>query len=158
MHTSTIFDQTDRSGTGPALCYDGTGLITGVLSCNDIVSEFDNGMTNVLQQRLSDKQPIHFMPTAVSDEAEYINGVSNYILRVSGCLINGQKAIVNVMGIKPFFDVVVPEEIPLSMFKTKLVKMISNILGSTSKFGIGNKNLGFFICRTGFNSGLIIIN
>ncbi|CAI2199253.1 371_t:CDS:1, partial [Funneliformis geosporum] len=46
------------------------------------------------------------MPTAVSDEAEYINGVSTYILRVSGCLINGQKAIVNVMGIKPFFDVV----------------------------------------------------
>ncbi|GET01101.1 ribonuclease H-like domain-containing protein [Rhizophagus clarus] len=40
------------------------------------------------------------------------------------------------MGIKPFFDVVVPEEISLSMFKTKLGKMISNILGSTSKFGI----------------------
>ncbi|CAB4396829.1 unnamed protein product [Rhizophagus irregularis] len=40
------------------------------------------------------------------------------------------------MSIKPFFDVIVPEEIPLSMFKTKLVKMVSNILGSTSKFGI----------------------
>ncbi|CAG8743823.1 21429_t:CDS:2 [Rhizophagus irregularis] len=68
-------------------------------------------MTDVLQQRLSDKQPIHFMPTT----------------------INGQKAIVNIMGIKPFFDVVVSEEISLSMFKTKLVKMVSNILGSTSK-------------------------
>ncbi|RIA82407.1 hypothetical protein C1645_743796 [Glomus cerebriforme] len=76
------------------------------------------------------------MPTAVSDEAEYINGVSTYILRITGCLINGQKAIMNVMGIKPFFDIVVPEEIPLSMFKTKLVKILSNILGSTLKFGI----------------------
>ena len=30
----------------------------------------------------------------------------------------------------------VPEEVPLSMFKTKLVKILSNILNSTSKFGI----------------------
>ncbi|CAI2200565.1 6932_t:CDS:1, partial [Funneliformis geosporum] len=64
-------------------------------SRNDIVAEFDNGMIAILQQCLSNKQLIHFMPTAISDEAEYINGVSTYILRVSGCLINGQKAIVN---------------------------------------------------------------
>src|SRR5581483_6277873 len=107
-------------------------------SRNDIVSEFDNGMTAVLQQRLSDKQPIYFMPTAVSDEAEYINGVSTYILRITGTLINGQKAVVKVMGIKPFFDVVVPEEIPLSTFKTRLVNILSNTLKGTSKFGIEN--------------------
>ncbi|PKY30436.1 hypothetical protein RhiirB3_392571 [Rhizophagus irregularis] len=101
MHTPTISDQTDRTRTTPALRYDGASSLTGVVLCNDIVSEFDNGMTDVLQQRLSDKQPIHFMPTA----------------------INGQKAIVNIMGIKPFFDVVISEEISLSMFKTKLVKM-----------------------------------
>ncbi|PKK70870.1 hypothetical protein RhiirC2_711572 [Rhizophagus irregularis] len=40
------------------------------------------------------------------------------------------------MGIKPFFDVIVPEEMSLSMFKTKLVKILSNILGGISKFGI----------------------
>ncbi|EXX64218.1 ribonuclease H-like domain-containing protein [Rhizophagus irregularis DAOM 181602=DAOM 197198] len=100
MHTPTISNQTDCSGTASALRYDGAGPLASVLSRNDIVAEFDNGMTTILQQRLSDKQPIHFMPTAVSDEAEYINGVSTYILRISGCLINGQKAIVNVMGIK----------------------------------------------------------
>jgi DNA polymerase elongation subunit (family B) len=138
MHTPTIFDQTDRSGTAPALRYDGAGPLTSVPSRNDIVSEFDNGMTAVLQQRLSDKQPIHFMPTAVSDEAEYINGLFTYILRITGCLINGQKAIVNVMDIKPFFDVVVPEEIPLSTFKTRLVNILSNTLKGTSKFGIEN--------------------
>ncbi|GES84373.1 DNA polymerase family B-domain-containing protein [Rhizophagus clarus] len=119
MHTPTIFDR-----------------VASVPSRNDIVAEYDNRMIAILQQCLSNRQPIHFMPTAVSDEAEYINGVSTYILRVSGCLINGQKAVVNVMDIKPFFDVIVPEEIPLSMFKTKLVKILSNILGSTSKFGI----------------------
>ncbi|RGB32335.1 hypothetical protein C1646_762987 [Rhizophagus diaphanus] len=82
--------------------------------------EYDNRMTTILQQRLSDKHPIHFMLTAVSDEAEYINGVSTYILHITECLINGQKAIMNIMGIKPFFDVIVPEEISLSIFKTKL--------------------------------------
>ncbi|RIB09495.1 hypothetical protein C2G38_2208747 [Gigaspora rosea] len=136
MHTPTTSDQTVRTGTGPLARYDSAETMAGIPSRNDIVAEYNNGMTAILQQCLSNKQSIHFMPTAVSDEAEYINGVSTYILRISGCLINGQKAIVNIMGIKPFFDVVVPEEIPLSMFKTKLVKIISNILGSASKFGI----------------------
>ncbi|RGB31646.1 hypothetical protein C1646_763850 [Rhizophagus diaphanus] len=140
MYTSTISDQTDHTETAPALHYDGASPLTGVPLYNDILLEFDNAMTDVLQQRLSDKQSIHFMPIAVSDEAEYINGVSTYILRITSCLINRQKAIVNVMGIKPFFDIIIPEEIPLSMFKTKLVKIVSNILGSTSKFGIKTIN------------------
>ncbi|CAG8554588.1 2574_t:CDS:2 [Scutellospora calospora] len=53
-------------------------------------------MTAVLQQSLSAKQSIHFMPTDVSDEAEYIKGVSTYILHISGALINGQKTIVDI--------------------------------------------------------------
>src|SRR4051794_24557264 len=112
MYTSTISDQTDCTRT--LACYDDAGPLAGVLSHNDIVSEFDNRMTNILQQSLSGKRPIHFMLTAVSDEAEYINGVLTYILRFIGCLINRQKAVVNVMSIRPFFDVVVPEEEPLS--------------------------------------------
>jgi len=76
------------------------------------------------------------MPTEVSDDTKYVNGFSTYILRITSSLINGQKAVINITGIKPFFDVVVPEEMPLSMFKTKLVKILSNILNSTSKFGI----------------------
>ena len=57
-------------------------------------------------------------------------------MRIASTLINEQKAVVNITGIKPFFDVVVPEEMLLSMFKTKLVKILSNILNSTSKFEI----------------------
>src|SRR5215216_3340816 len=56
------------------------------------------------------------MPTAVSDEAEYINKESTYIMRVSSCLINRQKAIVNVMGIKPFFNVIVIHEVEMDHF------------------------------------------
>src|SRR6266536_5975671 len=98
MHIPTIFDQTDRSGT--LARYDGVSPKTGVLSRNDIVTEFNNEMTTILQQSLSGKQPIHFMPTDVSDEAEYINGVSTYILRITDSLINGQEAVVNITGIR----------------------------------------------------------
>src|SRR6266496_5605605 len=74
------------------------------------------------------------MPTEVSDDTQYVNGLSTYILRITSSLINGQKAVMNITGIKPFFDIVVPEEMLISMFKTKLVKILSNILRSTSKF------------------------
>src|SRR5438034_6104727 len=124
MHTTSISDQTDRTRTAR---YDGAEFLASIPSRNEIVAEYDNGMTAILQQSLSSKQSIHFMPTEVSDDTQYVNGLSTYILRITGSLINGQKAVVNITGIKPFFDVVVPEEMSLSMFKTKLVKILSNI-------------------------------
>ena len=54
-------------GTDPALRYDGAGPIAGVPTRNKIVAEHGNGMSNILQQCLSNRQPVHFMPTAVSD-------------------------------------------------------------------------------------------
>ena len=74
MYTSTISDQTDRTGTGPALRYDNADPLAGIPSRNDIVAEFDNGMTAILQQSLFSKQAIHFMPTEISDDTKYING------------------------------------------------------------------------------------
>src|SRR3954471_24203228 len=140
MHTPTIFDQTDRTETS-LTHYDSANSLVSILSRNDIVAEFDNKMTAILQQSLFSKQPIHFMPTEVSDDtSEYVNGVSSYILRITGTLINGQKAVIKITGIKPFFDVEVPEEMLLSTFKTRLVNIISNTLKGTSKFGIENIN------------------
>ena len=97
MHTPTTFNQS--RGISPLARYDGASPLASVPSRNEIVAEYDNRMTAILQQSLSGKQPIHFMPTEVSDDTKYINGVSTYILRISGCLINGQKAVVNITGI-----------------------------------------------------------
>ena len=99
MHTPTTFNQTNHTGTGSILCYDDASPLAGVPSRNEIVIEYGNGMTAILQQSLFGKQPIHFMPTEVSDDTKYINGVSTYILRITGSLINGQKAVVNITGI-----------------------------------------------------------
>ncbi|CAI2189738.1 15916_t:CDS:2 [Funneliformis geosporum] len=111
------------------------------------MAEFDNKMTTILQQSLSSKQPIHFIPTAISDEAEYINGVFTYILHISGFLINERKAIVNIMGIKPFFDVVVPVEISLPTFKTRLVNILLQKIGDilNAKY---EEDIVFMICMT----------
>ena len=117
MYTSTISDQTDW---GTLAHYDGASPLAGIPLRNDIVAEYDNGMTAILQQSLSGKQPIHFMPTDVSDEAK-----SSYILRISGTLINGQKVIIDITGIKPFFDVEVPDNYSPSSFKTILACILS---------------------------------
>ncbi|RIB05266.1 hypothetical protein C2G38_2220095 [Gigaspora rosea] len=117
--------------------FGGGETLAGIPTRNDIISECDNGLTAILQQNLSNKQPIYFVPNDVSDATEYINGVSTYILRIYGTLINGQKARVDITGIKPFFDIAMPDNKPLSIFKPRLVKII---LGSEkidkSKFGI----------------------
>src|SRR5687768_12218167 len=76
------------------------------------------------------------MPTEVSDDTEYVKEVSAYILCITSTLINEQKAVVKITDIKPFFDIEVPEELSLSIFKTRLVNILSDTLQNTSKFGI----------------------
>src|SRR6266498_6009420 len=133
MYILTISDQTDcRILT----CYDDVGLLASIPSRNKIIAEHGNRMSDILQQYLSNKQLMHFIPTAVSNKTEYINKMSTYILHISGCLINGQKTVINIMSIRLFFDIIVLEEVPLSIFKSKLVRIISNTLKSILKFRI----------------------
>ena len=61
--------------------------------------------------------------------------VSSHILRITGTLINRQKAVVKITGIRPFFDAEVPENYSPSSFKTILARILSITLKSTSKFG-----------------------
>ena len=117
--------------------YGGGETVAGIPTRNDIISECDNGLTAILQQSLSNNQPIYFMPNDVSDATEYVKNVSTYILRIYGTLTNGQEARVDITGIKPFFDVAVPDSEPLSVFKSRLVKIISGTEKiDKSKFGI----------------------
>ncbi|CAB5098471.1 unnamed protein product [Rhizophagus irregularis] len=109
MHTPTNFDQTDHTGT--LTRYDGASPLAGIPSRNDIVAEFDNGMTTILQQSLSGKQPIHFMPTEAKGGREY-------------------------HSIRPFFDVEVPENYSPSSLKTILARILSVTLKNTTKFGV----------------------
>ncbi|RGB28434.1 hypothetical protein C1646_767829 [Rhizophagus diaphanus] len=71
------------------------------------------------------------MPTEVSDDIEVY---SSYILRITSSLINGQKAVINITGIRPFFDVEVPENHSPSSLKTILARILSVTLKYTIKF------------------------
>jgi len=96
MYTSTISDQTDR---GTLARYVGVKFLASIPSYNEIVAEYDNGMTAILQRSISGKQPIYFMPTEVSDDTKYVNRISTYILHITSSLINRQKAVMNITGI-----------------------------------------------------------
>ncbi|CAI2192640.1 7082_t:CDS:2, partial [Funneliformis geosporum] len=58
---------------------------------------------------LSKRQSIPFMAIENEGSTERINGTYRYVLRLYGRLINGQKALVTLMDIQVFFDILVPD-------------------------------------------------
>ncbi|CAG8481362.1 2623_t:CDS:2 [Cetraspora pellucida] len=105
------------------------------------VLKCDNELTAIFQQNLSNKQLIYFIPDNVDNATEYRNEVSIYILCIYSTLINRQKARIDITDIKPFFDILVPNNEPLSIFKPRLVKIISGAEKiDKSKFGMKDIN------------------
>ncbi|RGB29430.1 ribonuclease H-like domain-containing protein [Rhizophagus diaphanus] len=62
---------------------------------------------------------------------EYFNNIPHYILHLYGYLINGQKAVVVITGIKVFFDICVPSNISIPKFWSK----VKGILATGNKDG-----------------------
>ena len=59
-------------------------------------------------------------------------------MRITGTLINKQKAVIKITGIRSFFDAEVLENYFLSSFKTILTRILFITLKSTSKFRFEN--------------------
>src|SRR6185369_6609407 len=51
---------------------------------------------------------------------EYINQSPQYVLRLYGTLLNGQKAVTTITGIKVFFDICVPDDKNINIFETEI--------------------------------------
>ncbi|CAI2202025.1 6735_t:CDS:1, partial [Funneliformis geosporum] len=75
----------------------------------DIVAGNDEGLTTILENTLSKRQDIPFMAIENEGLTERINGTYRYILRFYDRLINGQKALVTLIDIQVFFDILVPD-------------------------------------------------
>ncbi|RIB19688.1 ribonuclease H-like domain-containing protein [Gigaspora rosea] len=73
------------------------------------VAENDEGLTAILEDALSNCQEIPFMAIDHEGSSKKINGKYHYVLCLFGTLINGQKAVVILLGIQVFFDVFVPD-------------------------------------------------
>ncbi|RIA91889.1 hypothetical protein C1645_821439 [Glomus cerebriforme] len=61
---------------------------------------------------------------------ERINGTYHYVLRLYGHLINGQKALVTLVGIQVFFDILVPDGETPDECEEKVNKILSSIVKS----------------------------
>ncbi|PKY43459.1 DNA/RNA polymerase [Rhizophagus irregularis] len=66
------------------------------------------------------------MPVDIEETKEYINQIPHYVLRLYGPLVNGQKAVVTLTGIKVFFDIRVPDNANISKFWSKIKDILSN--------------------------------
>ena len=89
--------------------YSGEDSLPVSISRDEIVTENARELTNTLQNELANRHDIPFMPVDVEETNDYIYNVPHYVLRLYGHLINGQKAVVTITGIKVFFDIEVPE-------------------------------------------------
>ena len=65
------------------------------------------------------------MPADVKKAKEYINQIPHYILRLYGYLINGQKAVVTITGIKVFFDIRIPDNVSIPKFWSKIKDILT---------------------------------
>ncbi len=59
------------------------------------------------------------------ESIERINGIYCYVLRLYSCLINSQKAVVTLIGIQVFFDILVPNEKFPDVCETKVRDILS---------------------------------
>ena len=101
--------------------------------------ENDKGSTSTLNDEIANHRDIPFMPADVEEAKEYINNIPNYILRLYGYLINGQKAVVTITGIKVFFDIRVPDNVSIPKFWSKIKDILTT--GEDKEEGTVNMSL-----------------
>jgi hypothetical protein len=122
---------------GQVIRYSGEKYLSGIPTRDDIVAENDDpegsGLTAILEDALSSYQEIPFMAIDNEGSSEKINGKYCYVLRLYGSLINGQKAVVTLLGIRVFFDVLVPDGESPDDCKTKIRGILSGSKVETLK-------------------------
>ncbi|RIB01390.1 ribonuclease H-like domain-containing protein [Gigaspora rosea] len=119
--------QISESGTvSQVFRYNGKDYLPSHLSRNDIDAKNDEGVSVNLEDALYNHQNIPFMPIDIEETNEYINRNPYYVLRLYGPLINGQKAVVTITGIKVFFDICVPDNEDINSFETKVKNILTN--------------------------------
>ncbi|PKK61378.1 DNA/RNA polymerase [Rhizophagus irregularis] len=105
--------EAEKDKNGQVIRYSSKKYLTGIPTRDDIVAKNDDpegsGLTAVLEDALSNCQEIPFMAVDIEGSSQKINGKYCYVLRLYSSLINGQKAVVTLFGIRVFFDIRVPD-------------------------------------------------
>ncbi|RGB29700.1 hypothetical protein C1646_766277 [Rhizophagus diaphanus] len=93
--------------------YFGENCLTGIPTRDKLVAENDlngKGLTSILKDAISSRREISFMPVNIEETKEYINQIPQYVLRLYGPLVNSQKVVVTLTGIKFYFRVSTPNK------------------------------------------------
>ncbi|RIA83664.1 hypothetical protein C1645_833451 [Glomus cerebriforme] len=85
---------------GQVIRYGGGNYLIGIGNCDKYAMKNNEGSTSTLNDKITNHQDIPFMPADVEEAKEYINQIPHYILHLYRYLINGQKAVVTITGIK----------------------------------------------------------
>ena len=94
---------------GQVIRYSGEKYLSGIPTRDNIVAENDEGLIAILEDALFNCQEIPFMVIDCEGSSQKIKEKYCYVLRLYGSLINGQKAVVTLLGIRVFFDICVPD-------------------------------------------------
>ncbi|CAI2194399.1 846_t:CDS:2, partial [Funneliformis geosporum] len=90
--------------------------------------ENNEELTTILDDVLSSCQEIPFMTIDSEGLTEKINGIYRYILRLYDRLINSQKALVTLIGIQVFFDILISDRKTLDECEEKLGLTIQTMI------------------------------
>ncbi|GES85731.1 ribonuclease H-like domain-containing protein [Rhizophagus clarus] len=93
----------------------------------------DESSTSILKDEIANHRDIPFMPVDIEEAKEYINKTPHYILCLYGYLVNGQKAVVTIIGIKVFFDIRVPNNASIPKFWSKIKGILATGKDSSRK-------------------------
>jgi hypothetical protein len=128
----------DKMG-GQVIRYSGTNYLIGIPTRDELVARNDEGSTPTLNDEIANHQDIPFMPVNIEEAKEYVNNIPHYILCLYGYLVNGQKAVVAITGIKIFFDIHVPDNTSIPKFWSKIKGILTT--GKDGGGGTVNMNL-----------------
>ncbi|RGB22354.1 hypothetical protein C1646_776219 [Rhizophagus diaphanus] len=110
--------------------YSSENYLNGIPTQDDIVAKNDEGLTAILDNALSNYQKIPFMAVDFGGSSEKIGVKNRYILHLYSSLINGQKAVVTLIGIWVFFDIHISEEESVDDFKIKIDEILCSTINA----------------------------
>ena len=131
---STLFhSEAEKDKKGQVIRYSNEDYLVGIPFRDELTMRNDEGSTSILKDEIANHRDIPFMSVDIEEAKEYINKTSHYILRLYGYLVNGQKAVVTITGIKVFFNIRVPNNTNIPKFWSKIKGILA-----TGKDGSGN--------------------
>src|SRR4051812_2310987 len=106
--------------SGRVIRYESENYLLGLSTRDELVARNDGDSTSTLNNEIANHRGILFMLVNIGEAKEYFNNIPYYILHLYEYLVNGQKAVVAITGIKIFFNICVPNNASIPKFWSKI--------------------------------------